>query len=224
MRPPVKFFVPLLLAPALWSGSAHALTGSCLLSNLSGCNLNLDGVIFSNFSFTGFIAAASDSFELEGNTLGDTATGNRNGNVALVFSPVRNSQILNGSFTYTVTLTPNATSARAFNTATVSGNVVTTENGGSFTTEKTSSGLPVPATYQETNGTGSLVPATFNRSLTGQTFIQKFTFNPTAPDSLTRVRGTWTTYAATPGPLPLLGAATAFGLSRKIRSRIRSAA
>lgn len=224
MRPPLKFFVPLLLAPALWSGSAHAATGSCLLSNLSGCNLNLDGVIFSNFSFTGFTAGASDSFALEGNTSGDTATGNRNGNVAIVFSPPRNSAISNGSFTYTVTLTPNATSVRAFNVATVSGNTVTTENGGSFTTEKTSSGLPVPATYQETNGSGILEPATFNRTLTSQTFTQNFTFNPTSPDSLTRVRGTWSTFAATPGPLPLLGAATAFGLSRKIRSRIRSAA
>ena len=221
MRLPVKFLLPLLLAPGLLSaGSAHAGESQCNLINLASCNQTFDGVTFSNFSFSGFTPSATDVFRL----VTDNAT-SRSGTVILDFVPnlVRptNPAITNGVFTYTIALSPNASGARAFNNMQAVYDATQDGPGSAGSTSITSSGLPSPATSN--NGSGTAV--SLNRSLTVQTFTQTFTFNPSnETDILLELRGRWTTTASTPGPLPLLGAATAFGLSRKIRSRIRSAA
>lgn len=221
MRLPVKFLLPLLLAPGLLSaGSAHAATSQCFLTNLASCNQTFDGVTFSNFSFSGFTPSATDIFKL----VTDNAT-SRSGTVFLDFEPnlVRPTSpaITNGAFTYTITLSPNASGARAFNNMQAVYDATQDPPGSAGSTSITSSGLPSPATSN--NGSGAAVA--LNRSLTAQTFTQTFTFDPpNENDILLELRGRWTTIASTPGPLPLLGAATAFGLSRKIRSRIRFAA
>ena len=222
MRSPIKFLLPLLLAPGILSaGSSHALTSFCSLSNLASCNQSFDGVTFSNFSFSGFNASVGDQFRLET----DHPANSRNGKVVLDFNPDRirpdSDAITNGLFTYTITLAPNANGVRAFDTMQAVYDASQISAGSAGSTSITSSGLPSPATAN--NGSGVAVVLT--QGLTSQTFTQAFTFNPQNQlDELLEVRGRWTTYAATPGPLPLLGAATAFGLSRKIRSRIRSAA
>lgn len=209
VRTSTKFLVPLLVAPSLLAGSAHATAnGSCFLTNLASCNQTLDGVVFSNFSFSGFTAAAGDKFNLLGDPL--------YGDAKLTFDPSRTTSITNARFSYTVTLA----SDTAFRVAQANING-STLGGGSITTSFSSSGLIAPATA---TFNGPNVPGSFNQNLSTQTFTQAFTFNRVGSgDVFSQVGALWSTYQPVPGPLPLLGAATAFGLSRKIRSRIRSA-
>jgi len=212
MRPSPKFFLPLLLAPALWAGSADAATSNCLLSSLTGnptaCNIILDNVQFSNFTYSGFTASATDQFVLEGDSSGS-------GRVQLDFIDDRSTSV-SGTFGYTATLL--GPPIRAFNNAEARLSA-STLGGGTASSTYSSSGLS-PLTTD-----GSPADGTFQQNLTTQTFTQTFSFNQVAVSNRLRsVEGVWDTYEPVPGPLPLLGAATAFGLSRKIRSRIRSAA
>jgi hypothetical protein len=200
----------LLLAPILAGGSAQAATGSCLLSNLTSCNMTLDNVQYSGFSFTGFTADTDDVFNLEGYS---------NGAGAVSFGPSPNRAANTaGSFSYTATLLSGLTFYEAQSNLTGS-----TLGGGSRTTTLTSPGLTGPVT---TMSTSAFVP--FNSGLTTQTFTQSFSFTfNSSPDNLSAVGGSFTATtqgSAVPGPVPFIGAAAAFGFSRKLRSRIRSAA
>jgi hypothetical protein len=218
MRAIFKFFLPLLLTPACLSGSAHAAT--CFLSNLSACDVTENGVQFSGFSFTGFTPSLNDSFSITGYS-------DRAGEVNLQFSPSRANQIaLSGSFTYTVSLVPTALFKYTFDEAFTQNSVNSFSGANATTATLSAPGLPSPATYTRTGSNISTASGQFQPQLTSRTFTQSFTFNPTtASASLAIVNGSWTAKAnPVPGPLPLLGAATAFGLSRKLRSRIRSAA
>jgi hypothetical protein len=202
----------LLLVPILAGGSAQAATGSCSLSNLAACNVTLDDVQFSNFSFTGFTAVAGDMFNIEGYPSGA-------GGVALSFSPNRVANT-SGNFMYTATLLNGKTFNQA--QANLTGSTL---GGGSMNTTFSSAGLPTSAT--STSGMGTTVG--FNSGLTTQTFTQAFGFSFTAaPDNLTNVGATFTattpSSTSVPGPVPFIGAVAAFGFSRKLRSRIRSAA
>jgi hypothetical protein len=122
-----------------------------------------------------------------------------------------------GSFTYTATLL----SGLSFNKA--QANMTgSTLGGGSRVTTLNSSGLTAPITTDGLSG-----DVAFNPGLTTQTFTQTFEFNfNAAPDNLSAVGGSFNaTQASTvPGPVPFIGAAAAFGFSRKLRARIRSAA
>ena len=212
MRPSAKFFLPLLLAPALWAGSADAATLVCLLSSLTGnstaCNITLGNVQFSNFTYSGFTASAGDRFVLNGET-------DASGQVILDFVNDLSSSA-SGTFSYTATLLGPPIRAFDLGQTTLLASLL---GGGTASTTYSSSGLS-PLT---TGGTS--VGGTFQRNLTTQTFTQTFSFNPAlAANRLREVEGSWNTYEPVPGPLPLLGAATAFGLSRKLRRRIRSAA
>ena len=215
MRSAAKFFLPLLLAPACLSGPAQAAT--CLASALATCNLIENNVQFSNFSFSGYTPNATDVFELSGYSNGA-------GIVTLDFVPDRFTATV-GSFTYTVTLLPTPLFYYTFNQASASANAPFLDSLSSVTTSLASSGLPVSATYTKTGETESSTRVAFNPQLRSQIFTQSFNINPaSAPDRVTAVSGLWIAKAnPVPGPLPLLGAATAFGLSRKLRCRIRSA-
>ena len=216
MRANFKLFLPLLLTPACLSGSAHA--AECFFSDLSACNVTENGVTFSNFSFTGFTPASTDSFVIAGSS-------DRSGEVNLQFNPSRKNQSLNGSFQYTVSLIPTTLFKYTFDEA-FTQNTVNSFSGTNNTTATLSAPGLTSATYTRTGSNLAATPGTFQPQLTSRTFTQSFTFNPTtASASLVSVVGSWTAKAnPVPGPLPMLGAATAFGLSRKLRSRIRSAA
>jgi hypothetical protein len=192
------------LAPTLLSaGSAHATQGTCLLisltNNSSACDQTLGGVVFSNFSFSGFTASSADVFQLDGVDSGDGA-------VTLDFNGSRTASI-SGQFSYTVTLLPDpATRAFDFIEANIAG---LRARGSSGSTSVSSSGLPNPAT-------DTLVAAgtsqTFNPILTTQTFTQTFSYTHVGgTDRLDNVGNQFFAYVATPSPIPLLGAATAFG-------------
>ena len=225
MRTSFKLFAPLLLAPAFLSGPAHALT--CSLSSLASCDQSQNGVQFSNFTFSGFTAAAGDTFEFTGSLTG-------NSRVSVNFNPGRKT-IATGSFGYTATLIPTPLFRYTFNTASVSSDSdfsssPTPPAAGPYstlTTSLTSSGLPLAPTLTLTGSstTNTNQNASFNPSLSTQTFTQNFSINALGTDETLQITGRFTAKAnPVPGPLPLLGAATTFGLSRKLRSRIRSAA
>jgi len=217
MRANFKLFLPLLLTPACLSGSAHAAT--CYFSNLSACNVTENGVVFSNFSFTGFTPAENDRFVIAGFS-------DRGGEVNLQFDPSRGNLVSeNGSFQYTVSLIPTTLFKYTFDEA-FTQNTVNSFSGSNATTATLSAPGLTSATYTRTGNNLNTSSGTFQPQLTSRTFTQSFTFDPTTQNaSLTTVNGSWTAKAnPVPGPLPMLGAATAFGLSRKLRSRIRSAA
>jgi len=208
----LKSLAPILLfAPIIAGGSAQAATGSCSLSNLLLCNITLGNVQYSNFRFSGFTASTDDVFNLEGYGSGAGAT-------SLSFSPNRAASTT-GTFSYTATLLSGLTFNKAQSNITGS-----TLGGGSRTTTLDSPGLTAPVTT--TSGSSSNVA--FNPGLTSQTFTQTFGFTFSMdPDNLSAVGGSFNATPATtavPGPLPLMGAAAAFGFSRKLRARIRSAA
>ena len=214
MHSAAKFLLPLLLAPAFLPESAHALiTCSAPLNSCSGTDNN---VIFSNFSFSGYTPGPSDTIILNGELGGS-------GSVRLRFNPPLNTSTA-GSFTYTATLIPVGPAAiRAFNDA----NAVIASSlspGRTVTTTLSSSGLSPAASYSQT-GSAPATPMTglFLEDLTSQTFKQTFNLDPALADEVYNVSHQWTARVVVPGPLPLLGAATAFGLSRKLRRRIRSA-
>jgi len=208
----LKSLTPILLfAPIIAGGSAQAATSSCSLASLNTCNITLDNVQYSDFSFSGFTASNDDVFNLEGYLSGAGAA-------SLSFSPNRVAST-SGTFSYKATLLSGLTFNEAQSNLTGS-----TLGGGSRTTTLTSPGLTGPATTMS----GSSVDVPFNPGLTSQTFTQTFNFSfAMAPDNLSAVGGSFNAIPAStpvPGPLPLMGAAAAFGFSRKLRARIRSAA
>jgi len=191
----------------LFSGQAQA--APCFLQSLGSCDQTINDYVFSNFSFSGFTATATDAFDI-------TSPSNSSYQVQISWSPVRTTPV-NGTFSYTVSLL----NGRTFNTA--QANV--TGNFGSFGNTLSSSGLLTSATT--TNGTG---PAqNFNPNLTSQTFTNTFSSSTTQPNDFffnsvgAAVTSTAPGTATVPGPLPLLGAGVAFGFSRKLRHRIKAA-
>jgi len=218
MRPPIRFLFPLLLAPSLLASPAHS--GSCLLTDLANCNLTDNNIQFSNFSFTGFTASPLDRFTFDGNS-----NGNRGGSVNLNFDPARDTSF-GGSFSYTATLLPSTLFKYTFRDIVPQGGAAFFEDGSTLSSSVASSGLSGTATLSKTGtGSTSTTQASFQPQLTSQTFTQTFDLVSINNDRLASIGAQWRARAnPVPGPLSLLGAATAFGLSRKLRSRIRSAA
>jgi hypothetical protein len=220
MHSAAKLLLPLLLAPALLPGSAHAITITCN-TPFNTCGGTDDNVIFSNFSFSpGFAILPDDRIRLIGNLDGS-------GSVTYLFDPFRDTSTVGsnvGSFTYTATLIPvGPASIRTFVEAKVD-SASNLSGLGTVTSSLSSSGLSPSAAYSKTGGaTAPQVTGIFQPNLTSQTFTQSFNLEPAPGDSVITITHNWTAKVVVPGPLPLLGAATAFGLSRKLRRRIRSA-
>jgi hypothetical protein len=215
MRSVSKFFLPLLLAPAFLTGTAHART--CNANTLANCNLTDGKVQYSNFSFSpGFTPNANDSFSLLGFADGS-------GSMAFNFEPGRNE--VNASFTYTVTLLQGPQFTHAFRRANVGASGDNIGVGVTVSTTLNASGL-TQASYTKTGNIETAVEGVFDPRITSRTFTQAFSIVPSGNVNamLFTVSNDWNTNSEPiPGPLPFLGAVTAFSLSRKLRSRIRSA-
>jgi hypothetical protein len=200
---------------------------SCLVSAVVGGTCNGTAMIIGDknltgLTFTGFTPGALDSilftqitpvfYQLQYN-----------------FSPQAQSDT-NGTFGYTITITPAGVAAgnqfKAAQANITGGNL----NGGGFTTTINTTSLPAPLTANSVNNPS---PAGFfNDSTLAATFSQ--TFAASAPSGqgpatinsfgiqFTQNQGS--TDTSVPGPLPILGAGAAFGLSRKLRNRIKQVA
>lgn len=226
MRPPFRFLFPLLLAPAFVTGPAHAAV-FCSAVNFATCSLTENGVTISDFSFTDYTPQAGDQFRLRGDISLDRA-----GDIQLEFNPgLRGTGgsflgTRTGSFSYKITLAPTDLNTFQFNAVNVQADGNTTA-GGNIQTEVTAAGLSPNPKFSRTGGGSTSNQGTFSSSISSRTFTQSFTLDPLtfSATRLDSVIATWDTRTSpVPGPLPLLGAVTAFGLSRKLRSRIRSAA
>jgi hypothetical protein len=220
MRISFKFFLPLLLAPACLDGSVQAATIICT-NPLTSCGGTVGNVTYSNFMFSPGFVLPGDTITLDGNS-------DATGAIGYTFSPDRTAST-SGSFTYTVTLNPSPLFKYTFDQiAANSDNNLGFSNSNILLTNVNSAGLPAAATYSKMGSSGpAIVPQTFSPNLTSQTFTQSFDFTRVSEGAILMrsVSNSWSTKSSpVPGPLPLLGAATAFGLSRKLRSRIRSAA
>ncbi|MFM1800393.1 MAG: hypothetical protein RLZZ117_2671 [Cyanobacteriota bacterium] len=197
--------VPVIVAGLFSGQAAQAMSDSCLLVDLPSCNVTLENVTYSNFSFTGFTPdPTGDVFNLSG-------FANGAGTVTLSFSPDRVADISGASFTYTATL-----NNLYFDTA--QANITgSTLGGGSYSTAFTAPGLPTSAT--STGGAGAM--QSFSPNLNTQTITQTFEFDYVSdPTTLSAVGGSFTAYV--PGPLPLMGLGAAYGFSRKLRRRTKA--
>jgi hypothetical protein len=76
-----------------------------------------------------------------------------------------------------------------------------------------------------TSGNGALASSTLTPGLSTETFVGTLDVTAGGVQSVVfRVNAVDAPTTATPGPLPILGAAAAFGFSRKVRNRIKAAA
>ena len=139
--------------------------------------------------------------------------------VKILFAPTLNTGGAVSSFAYTLSLTqPGA----VWSAAGMTSNVVAGMTGAQFTQEVCSmgygTGLCKTLTTTDT-GTDGFV------SLVG--FANKaYVFNKyeSLSGTTAQISDLTNTFQAVPGPAPILGAAAAFGFSRKLRQRIRAAA
>lgn len=75
-----------------------------------------------------------------------------------------------------------------------------------------------------TIGAGTYTPLGFNNNDNFiQSEVRSNTNDNSLPQTQTRISTPFATPTGTPGPLPLLGAGAAFGLSRRLRQRVRLA-
>lgn len=192
------------LATSLYAGQAQAGL-SCTFGALATCNNTENNVTFSGFSASGTGYDALDTITI------NYATPNRY-TVSLNFNGAGNQLTgpASGNVSFTATAAPSYTFLNAQGNVDVVDPTVTVTNtlsnliGGSFVS------------------TGSLVgPINFNSSTTSTNVVISWS---AASGSLANNSSLLIRTFQVPGPLPILGAATAFGFSRKLRRRIKSAA
>ena len=143
------------------------------------------------------------------------------------FDPQVQSNIT-GTFGYTISITPAGVVAgnkfKAAQANITGGNL----DGGAFTTTINSTALPAPVTSTNGAGTGIL----FNANTLAATFTQTFAASAPSGQGPATINSFGIQFTQTkpstdtsvPGPLPILGAGAAFGLSRKLRNRIKQVA
>ncbi len=201
---------------------------SCLVSEVLGgtCNggapITIGDKTLSALSFNGFTPGLSDSilftqitpvfYQLQYN-----------------FDPQAQSNIT-GSVGYTISITPAGLAAGneflAAQANITGGNLL----GGSFTTTITSATLPGPLTA--TSASNPSATGFFLDDTVAATFTQTFAASAPAGQGPSTINSFGIQFTQTkpstdtsvPGPLPILGAGAAFGMSRKLRSRIKQVA
>lgn len=189
------------------------------LTPVGTCGGTLGDKTFSGFSFSGFTPRADDSFSVTWDTITDIYQ------VQLVFEPTIAGAIPSGSsFTYTAAITPAGLAAGntfAFAAANLTGGTGVIPPLGTITTTVTSPQLVANAVASSIAPPGNPGPViAFLPNVTSATFTQSVV--TTAPSTLSSLGLQFIQQGGqqVPGPLPLLGAATAFAYSRKLRSRI----
>jgi hypothetical protein len=137
--------------------------------------------------------------------------------VKILFAPTVNTGGAIDTFTYTLTLT---NPGEVWSAAAISSNVLAGFTGADFNREICSLGFGIGTCEtnftQDTEAKGFEALDGFGSTIYVTDMYQ--TVSPTA-----RISDLTGTFYATPGPLPLLGAGTAFGFSRRLRQRIKSA-
>lgn len=200
---------------------------SCLVSAVIAgtCNggnpLTVGDKTLSGLSFSGFIPGALDKilftqvtpvfYQLQYN-----------------FDPQVKSNI-SGTFGYTISITPPGVAAGrellAAQANITGGNLL----GGSFTTSISSANL-IPGILTANSVSNPSATGFFFNNTIAATFEQTFSATSGGPNKFATINSFGIQFSQTepeptvPGPLPILGAGAAFGMSRKLRSRIKQVA
>jgi hypothetical protein len=193
----------LLLSAATLINAGEAKANlSCTLSNLSSCNGVVGDKVFSGFNLSdlvGYSPSASDTiniFESDGVWTVDTRFGSALTNKSGKLN--YNIAIVGTNFTF------NETEVNVGGSTAITRPIVVS----------TIADIPV-----FTTNTGAAQSRSFTSKPASIAVSQQFTAANRNLNSFT------TTYTQNvPGPLPLLGAAAAFGFSRRLRSRIKTSA
>jgi hypothetical protein len=195
---PVAFSSPSFAQSACAPGTPP----SYLALGSTGCTSG--DLIYSNFSFTGFAASTSLSISDSGSQHTFSAAGLNFGNGTIA------------SYSYTVAIAPGNPDASFLGYRT---GVTTSDVFNALASTKTLTGTPNGGVSTATNATlGNLVtysptiggPVVFTSSI-NVTGGRMDTFTDTVAQQI---------QVPVPGPLPILGAAAAFGYSRRLRKRI----
>ena len=183
------------------AGSAKAAL-TCTFGNLSSCNAPENNITFSSFNVTGTGYDSTDQISISF----------INPNLyAISFNFASSGQPAGNNSTGSISFTATAASGFAFLNAQSNSDIL--NPAASVTT--TLSGLPGSLITS-----GSLVgPNSFNQGVASTNIVSTWAVNATGVLSNFSL-GLRTQPA--PSPLPILGAASAFGFSRKLRRRIKS--
>ncbi|MCP9937133.1 hypothetical protein KBY95_08560 [Cyanobium sp. Aljojuca 7A6] len=189
--------------------------------NTAACNPLVGDKQFSDFTFTGFTPAAGD-------TVSFRQTAPTAFSMQYNFDPGRSAPNATGTFGYKITIIEPFKSLgfRFLNAqANITGGTI---GGGALNTVASSTAL-TGGSVSSTSGPGPIdtfIDDTFE-AVFSQTFSALGGNDPTADIESFGLRFRQNkefTTSSVPGPLPILGAGAAFGLSRKMRRRIKQAA
>ncbi len=192
-----------LLAP----GASKAVL-NCTFGNTSSCGSPEGNLLFSNFSFSGGGAEGVDNIQISQTGPGEIYT--------IAFNAAGGGQF-DTDATLNFTVTP--INGYALSAAGASSTVNTFDNP-LFSFVYNSSNLPTLTTSGNT-----VSPVPFTAPNTSSNIVLSWN-NPSATASGTSLFVSLQQQppATVPGPLPLLGAASAFGFARKMRNRTRTSA
>lgn len=135
-----------------------------------------------------------------------------------------------GTFGYTISITPAGVADGNVLFRAQSNITGGTLEGGSFTTTATESAAKVTPLTATDGSSPSNPPGIFVPNTVSATFSQTFAASNNPPPGPATINSFGLQFTQTniptsvPGPLPILGAAAAFGLSRKLRNRIKQVA
>lgn len=190
-----------LLAP-----SASKAVLNCTFGNTSACGSPESNLLFSNFSFSGAGAEGVDNIQISKTGPGEIYT------IAFTAGGV-------GQFDTDATLNFTITPINGYTLKSAgASSTVNTFDNPLFSFTYNASNLPTLTT----NG-NTISPQPFSAPNTSSNVILSWN-NPNATASGSSMFVSLQAPATVPGPLPLLGAASAFGFARKLRHRSRTAA
>ena len=191
------------IAPVVLSaGEAKALL-TCTFSNFSGCNQTLGNATFSGFNVSGTGFQATD--ELQISQVGDIYE------IFADYTPGGTRLTGSGQLSFLITLSDGRFTTGQSDTIVGAGT-------GNFNFTSTLSGLGSPLLNTNTSTDG---PKPFASSVSATSVLISWDQNSSTRTAFSSILSVGT---EVPGPLPLLGAASAFGFSRRMRQRIKARA
>ena len=191
------------------NGTSTASFSLAFLTANPGLTCTVGDKTYSNFSFTGF--TASDAAQNVVN-MSESGVGGLQHTIGMMNTSGWTSA--SNTFNYTITL---ADPSKVFDQWAATGSSSILGSGFNSTVAATNS-APSPNPNGAINAFSTVgSPSTFNAGTTSSAFTNTFNVTSNAFTSFDNSLTQRSTASATPGPLPILGAAAAFGSVRKLR-------
>ena len=191
------------------NGTNTASFSLAFLNSNPGLTCQVGDKIYSNFSYTGF--TASDAAQNVVN-MSESGPGGLQHTIGMMNTSGWTSA--SNTFNYTITL---ADPSKVFDQWAATGSSSILGSGFNSTVAATNS-APSPNPNGAINAFSTVgSPSTFNAGTTSSAFTNTFNVSTVGFTSFDNSLTQRSTASATPGPLPILGAAAAFGSVRKLR-------